>query len=165
MRSRLDACPAALTKPVRPRVKRCGMCAGSTSEIGWPARLGKASCGGMTTSPPQTLLRIEHHILLSSTAIELSKYRVPSAPRSQPQCRPASTIVGDQMGILGAVVLALPFWERASDPSPRRRSGAGSSAGLACWLKTAMRLTRPLPFTGRRPPQRARPAVPLSPAC
>ena len=43
---------------------------------------------------------------LPSTAIGLRKYRIPSDLRSQAECRPVSTMVGDHMGILGAVVFA-----------------------------------------------------------
>ena len=39
-----------------------------------------------------------------STAIGLRKHRIPSDLRSQPECRPVSTTVGDHAGILGAVV-------------------------------------------------------------
>lgn len=42
-----------------------------------------------------------------STAIGLGKYRIPSDLRSQAEYRLVSTMVGDHMGILGAVV---SFW-------------------------------------------------------
>lgn len=41
---------------------------------------------------------------LSSTAIGLRKYRIPSDLRSQAEYRSVSTMVGDHMGILGVVV-------------------------------------------------------------
>jgi hypothetical protein len=41
---------------------------------------------------------------LPSTAIGLGKYRIPSDLRSQAKYRLVSTMVGDHMGILGAVV-------------------------------------------------------------
>ena len=45
----------------------------------------------------------EVHVMLS-TAIGLWKHRIPSDLRSQSECRPVSTMVGDHTGILGAVV-------------------------------------------------------------
>lgn len=42
--------------------------------------------------------------ILSSTAIGLRKYRIPSDLRSQAEYRLVSTTVGDHVGILGAVV-------------------------------------------------------------
>lgn len=42
--------------------------------------------------------------ILTSTAIGLRKYRIPSDLRSQAEYRLVSTMVGDHMGILGVVV-------------------------------------------------------------
>lgn len=47
--------------------------------------------------------------ILSSTAIGLRKYRIPSDLRSQAEYRLVSTTVGDHVGILGAVVFAFLF--------------------------------------------------------
>ena len=45
----------------------------------------------------------------ASTAIGLRKHRIPFDLRSEPECRPVSTTVGDHAGILGAVVFFFPF--------------------------------------------------------
>ena len=44
-----------------------------------------------------------------STAIHAGKYRVPSDPRSQASDGAVSTMMGDRMGILCAVVFTI-FW-------------------------------------------------------
>ena len=51
------------------------------------------------------------HILLTSAATELRKYRIPSDLRSQAQYRLVSTMVGDNMGILSAAVTFCPGFE------------------------------------------------------